>query len=126
MDFRRVILVGLALALPLSAVAKPVYLKCKTDSSDPPFDVTVDEEIGRVVHSDHPVYDKAGFTSSEITYQRDIRFGGSTMTQKYVIDRTNLSYRSVWTMWSILQNGKPKEIIATGQCEIATPPERKI
>jgi len=126
MDFRQMIGAALLLGLSMTAVAKPIYLTCKTDSKDPPLSVTVDEELGRVVHSDHPAYDKAGFTSNEITYQREIPFGRSSMTQKYAIDRTTLAYRSVWIMWAAMENGKPKEFVSTGKCEIETPPERKI
>lgn len=126
MDFKQLMGIGLLLALSLSAVGKPAYLKCKLDGNDKSFDVTVDEELGRVTQGTMPVFDKAKFSATEINYERESGRGVSALTEEYAIDRSTLAYRSVWIHWGIQQDGKPKENRAVGRCEVAVLSERKI
>lgn len=125
MDFKRVFAVGLVLALPLSAIAKPGYLKCTLDGAEDAFDVSVDEQEGRVTVQAEPAFTDAKFTATEISFERETGDGSDIEHDEYTIDRRSLEYRH--TRLNVnLNAGTQKETRTTGRCEVSKIPVRKI
>lgn len=125
MDFRRVMGVGLLLALPFAATGKPIYLKCQNEGAPKAFDVTVDEETSKVSQTLKPVMD-AQFTPTAINYEKVDRGVYSYTSERFTINRQTLEMITVWSVGSNDGSGKVREVRTAAKCEVVEAPERKI
>ena len=116
------LLVVLAL-VPFAAGAAPVYLKCHKDGAKEGFDVTVDEALGRVVHSGYQPFEQARFTANEISYEHVDDGPIFTARETFSIERNTLAFKSVWAVGASADSSQA--IVSTGKCERIKPEQRK-
>lgn len=133
---------AIALLVPFSIFAAPVYLDCTTRPDLPKvgamaefkFSLKIDEATSDITHTD-PDGDafntKGFFSANEISYQKRSvanfpRAGHSLSTDTaYRIDRTNLSIqRSYVSKLDGVETGAPS--VSTGTCAIVDVKARKI
>lgn len=109
-----------------------IYLNCYDGSGkdEAKYSVKLDENSGKVTQSNGGYKFNADgfFTVDEITYQDISVFDGVKTTQKYTINRIDLSFRHVFVAESTQFRGRvePKIITYTGACEIVKAKSRLI
>ena len=120
----------LMLGISLSGVvfAKPIYLECDvhSDKQQRVFNVKVDEDSGKVTHSEPGfAFNAEGFFSADkITYQKIDIISGIRITQLIEISRTDLSASYVVNSKFPNENSI-SETPMVGACKIDEVTERK-
>lgn len=112
--------------LPGTAGAAPVYLKCQNKGAEKSFDVTVDEELGRVVEAGYDAFDKAQFTADKINYEH-VSPGRYIATKtRFSIDRTTLSLTQDYIVGDSSGNSDRPPVTSIARCEVVKSGQRKI
>ena len=118
-------LLGLAVLLPLTAVASPVYLKCTAETGDlRDVDVTVDEAINSVTQSIYPrKFEDVQFLPGEVRYRLTDRIASIRTTYEFTLDRKTLGLTRRLTV--VGDYGQPSESSASSQCVVVDATDRK-